>query len=129
MATAGPCGTWRIFAAVSKKPGAAGRRPAAGCSGSGGRSGQRLVNPNLQHSDPTPKHLKNWVTYAGAVFPEVCVWILDKKTLLDAASRAGRVRAFDAFFEQQRRACAQMLRVRRLLVCGLSGFVAVCSWA
>jgi hypothetical protein len=49
------------------------------------------------------------------VFPEVCVWILDKRTLMDQASRAGRARAFDTFFEQQRRACAQMLRVR---VCG-----------
>jgi uridine phosphorylase len=46
------------------------------------------------------------------VFPEVCVWTLDKKTLMDAASRAGHARAFDVFFEQQRRACAQMLRVR-----------------
>ncbi|KIY94415.1 hypothetical protein MNEG_13548, partial [Monoraphidium neglectum] len=68
VATAGPCGTWRIFLAISKKP--------------------------------------------GAVFPEVCVWILDKRTLMDQASRAGRARAFDTFFEQQRRACAQMLRIK-----------------
>ena len=44
--------------------------------------------------------------------PEVSVWILDKKALSDGASRAGRARGYEPFFEQQRRSCAQMLRIK-----------------
>eukprot|EP00775_Hariotina_reticulata_P010443 gene10443-10601_t len=48
----------------------------------------------------------------GAVFAEVSVWILDKKSLTEQASRAGRARGYDQFFEQQRRSCNQMLRIK-----------------
>ncbi|WIA29467.1 hypothetical protein OEZ86_011968 [Tetradesmus obliquus] len=68
VATAGPGNSWKIFAAVNKKP--------------------------------------------GAVFPEASVWILDKKGLIDQASRAGRARGFDSFFELQRRSCNQLVKIK-----------------
>jgi len=48
---------------------------------------------------------------AAALFPEVAVWILEKKPLIEQASRSGHARAFDLFFEQQRRGCSQLLGV------------------
>ncbi|WIA09380.1 hypothetical protein OEZ85_008786 [Tetradesmus obliquus] len=68
VATAGPGNSWKISAAVNKKP--------------------------------------------GAVFPEASVWILDKKGLIDQASRAGRARGFDSFFELQRRSCNQLVKIK-----------------
>lgn len=51
---------------------------------------------------------------AHAHVREASVWILDKKGLLDLAKTSSRgPRAFDAFFEQQRKGCGHMTRVSR----------------
>jgi hypothetical protein len=88
------------------------RRPrGAGACTCAGEEEPPLASSSTTNPSPPPARIS--CPWPGAVFPEVCVWILDKRGLMDQASRAGRARAFDVFFEQQRRACAQMLRVRR----------------
>ncbi|KAF8073098.1 Scyl2 [Scenedesmus sp. PABB004] len=110
VASAGPGGAWRVFAAVSKKPGArhgaAPRRRAAHSS----RRGRGLRAAADGGGRLTARRRRRRCT--GAVFPEASVWILDKKGLMDQASRAGRARGFDAFFELQRRSAAQMVKLK-----------------
>jgi hypothetical protein len=94
VATAGPGATWRIFAATSKKPG----EPVGGCRCGWVRGGLGfLVLPAAALDDAclgvsvcVPAAAACFTPYkkqAGAVFPEASVWILDKKSLMDAASR------------------------------------------
>lgn len=109
VASAGPGGAWKIFSAINKKPGG-GQGHSSACQAQCTRVSHMhmqcackfgyiivcmhatytvgMLKYNHQHHQQ-PHDLETWrvLAYAGAVFPEAAVWILDKKALMDQASR------------------------------------------
>jgi hypothetical protein len=64
VATAGPCGTWRIFLAISKKPGEGGRagRAAGARLGGGGREASASNDASVQYATPPLQDERAWLS-------------------------------------------------------------------